>query len=42
MARRPARDRAAAARGLLVGLPTLRLRGDYFAIVTIAFSEIVR
>jgi branched-chain amino acid transport system permease protein len=33
---------AAAAAGVLVGLPTLRLRGDYFAIVTIAFSEIVR
>jgi branched-chain amino acid transport system permease protein len=33
---------AAAAAGLLVGLPTLRLRADYFAIVTIAFSEIVR
>ena len=26
----------------LVGLPTLRLRADYFAIVTIAFGEIVR
>jgi branched-chain amino acid transport system permease protein len=33
---------AAAAFGLLLGLPTLRLRADYFAIVTIAFSEIVR
>ncbi len=33
---------AAAAAGVLVGLPTLRLRGDNFAIVTIAFSEIVR
>jgi branched-chain amino acid transport system permease protein len=33
---------AAAAAGLLLGLPTLRLRADYFAIVTIAFSEIVR
>ena len=33
---------AAAAAGVLVGLPTLRLRSDYFAIVTIAFSEIVR
>jgi branched-chain amino acid transport system permease protein len=33
---------AAAAGGLLLGLPTLRLRSDYFAIVTIAFSEIVR
>jgi branched-chain amino acid transport system permease protein len=33
---------AAAAAGLLLGLPALRLRSDYFAIVTIAFSEIVR
>jgi ABC-type branched-subunit amino acid transport system permease subunit len=33
---------AAAAAGLLLGLPTLRLRADYFAILTIAFSEIVR
>jgi ABC-type branched-subunit amino acid transport system permease subunit len=33
---------AAAAAGLLVGLTSLRLRADYFAIVTIAFSEIVR
>ncbi len=33
---------AAATAGVLVGLPTLRLRSDYFAIVTIAFSEIVR
>jgi ABC-type branched-subunit amino acid transport system permease subunit len=33
---------AAAVAGLLLGLPTLRLRADYFAIVTIAFSEIVR
>jgi branched-chain amino acid transport system permease protein len=33
---------AAAAAGLLVGLPSVRLRADYFAIVTIAFSEIVR
>jgi branched-chain amino acid transport system permease protein len=28
--------------GVLLGLPTLRLRADYFAIVTIAFSEILR
>ena len=28
--------------GLLIGLPSLRLRADYFAIATIAFSEIVR
>jgi branched-chain amino acid transport system permease protein len=33
---------AAAAAGLLLGIPCLRLRADYFAIVTIAFSEIVR
>ncbi len=33
---------AAAAAGVLLGLPTLRLRSDYFAIVTIAFGEIVR
>ena len=25
--------------GLLIGLPSLRLRADYFAIATIAFSE---
>ncbi len=28
--------------GLLIGLPTLRLKGDYLAIVTLAFGEIVR
>jgi branched-chain amino acid transport system permease protein len=33
---------AAAVAGLLLGLPSLRLRADYFAIVTVAFSEIVR
>jgi branched-chain amino acid transport system permease protein len=27
--------------GVLIGLPTLRLRGDYVAIVTLAFGEIV-
>lgn len=27
---------------LLIGLPTLRLRGDYLAIVTLAFAEITR
>lgn len=32
----------AAAFGFLVGLPALRLRGDYLAIVTLAFGEIVR
>jgi branched-chain amino acid transport system permease protein len=28
--------------GVLLGLPTLRLRGDYLAIVTMGFGEIVR
>jgi len=28
--------------GVLLGLPTVRLRADYFAITTIAFSEILR
>ena len=28
--------------GILIGLPTLRLRGDYLAIVTLAFGEIIR
>lgn len=28
--------------GLLVGFPVLRLRGDYLAIVTLAFAEIIR
>ncbi len=28
--------------GVLIGLPSLRLRADYFAIATIAFAEIVR
>ena len=27
--------------GILIGLPTLRLRGDYLAIVTLGFGEIV-
>ena len=27
--------------GVLIGLPTLRLRGDYLAIVTLGFGEIV-
>jgi branched-chain amino acid transport system permease protein len=27
--------------GVIIGLPTLRLRGDYIAIVTLAFGEIV-
>jgi branched-chain amino acid transport system permease protein len=33
---------AAALAGLAVGLPSLRLRGDYLAIVTLGFGEIVR
>ncbi len=33
---------AAALFGLLLGLPTLRLRGDYLAIVTLGFGEIVQ
>jgi branched-chain amino acid transport system permease protein len=33
---------AAATAGLLVGIPTLRLRGDYLAIVTLGFGEIIR
>ena len=28
--------------GLIIGLPTLRLKGDYLAIVTLAFGEIIR
>ena len=31
-----------AAAGALIGMPTLRLRGDYIAIVTLAFGEIIR
>jgi branched-chain amino acid transport system permease protein len=30
-----------AAGGILIGLPTLRLRGDYLAIVTLGFGEII-
>jgi branched-chain amino acid transport system permease protein len=33
---------AAALFGLLVGVPSLRLRGDYLAIVTLGFGEIIR
>lgn len=32
----------AAVAGLIVGLPTLRLRGDYLAIATLGFAEIIR
>ena len=30
-----------ARRGVLIGVPTLRLRGDYVGIVTLAFGEII-
>jgi len=33
---------AAGITGILVGIPALRLRGDYLAIVTVAFAEIIR
>lgn len=33
---------AAAVAGLIVGLPSLRLKGDYLAIVTLGFGEIIR
>ena len=33
---------AASLIGLLIGIPSLRLRGDYLAIVTLGFSEIIR
>jgi branched-chain amino acid transport system permease protein len=33
---------AAALAGLLVGVPTLRLKGDYLAIATLGFGEIIR
>ena len=33
---------AAALAGMLVGIPSLRLRGDYLAIVTLGFGEIIR
>lgn len=33
---------AAAVAGYLVGLPSLRLKGDYLAIVTLGFGEIIR
>jgi branched-chain amino acid transport system permease protein len=32
----------AAATGLIVGMPALRLRGDYLAIATLGFAEIIR
>src|SRR4051794_30066123 len=33
---------AAALAGLLVGVPSLRLKGDYLAIVTLGFNEIIK
>ncbi|HYO88131.1 MAG TPA: hypothetical protein VER79_05750 [Candidatus Limnocylindrales bacterium] len=33
---------AAAGMGILLGVPVLRLRGDYLAIVTLGFGEIIR
>lgn len=33
---------AAAIAGLIVGIPTLRLKGDYLAIATLGFAEIIR
>jgi branched-chain amino acid transport system permease protein len=33
---------SAALAGLMVGMPSLRLRGDYLAIVTLGFGEIIR
>lgn len=33
---------AAAVFGLVVGIPALRLRGDYLAIITLGFGEIIR
>jgi len=33
---------AAAVTGVLLGLPVLRLRGDYLAIVTLGFGEVIR
>lgn len=38
----PAATVVAMAAGLLIGLPSLRLRSDYFAIVTLAFAEVIR
>ena len=38
----PAGIAAAAVAGVVLGAPTLRLRGDYLAIVTLGFGEIIR
>lgn len=28
--------------GVVIGIPTLRLKGDYLCIITLAFNEIIR
>lgn len=33
---------AAAAAGVIIGIPALRLKGDYLAIITLGFGEIIR
>ena len=33
---------AAALAGILIGIPALRLKGDYLAIITLGFGEIIR
>lgn len=38
----PIAGAVAALSGILLGTPTLRLRGDYLAIVTLGFGEIIR
>src|ERR1700741_1017059 len=38
----PAAGCMAAMWGIMLGFPVLRLRGDYLAIVTLAFGEIIR
>lgn len=38
----PVAGAAAGAFGIILGWPTLRLRGDYLAIVTLGFGEIIR
>lgn len=38
----PLAGAVAAVSGVLIGLPTLRLKGDYLAIATLGFGEIVR
>ena len=36
------RNRVCGIFGFLIGIPVLRLRGDYLAIVTLAFGEIIK